>query len=329
MNEPAATSLDELLIGESAAIAAVKRAVLRYAPSRLSVLVQGPTGSGKEIVATALHAFGKRTGALVSLNVCALGDGLFEDALFGHVRGAFTGAFLDAPGYLAEGNGGTVFLDEISGLSMPAQAKLLRALETGVYRAIGASRDRMSDFRLVTASNVNLASMVAACAFREDLLHRIGGCVITLPALRDRAEDIPLLVRHFLARAGASHRSLSRRAEVRLKQHEWRGNVRELRNAVERMLIGAAGPIIGPDDVMEALGAYENDEASPEMDLTTQRIRDALRQHGGDAAAAAESLGVHRATFYRWMHKAGIRAATYAILRGSGTAQSVPALRIS
>jgi DNA-binding NtrC family response regulator len=172
------TAADALLIGEAPAVRRLRRTVERIAPSRLPVLIEGPTGSGKELVAELLHQRSGRRGELVAFNVCAIGETMFEDALFGHVRGAYTGASGDAPGFLREAHGGTVFLDEIGGLPPLLQPKLLRALETGVFRPIGSARDSTSDFRLVSATNDGIESLVAAGRVRADIAHRLSGFVV-------------------------------------------------------------------------------------------------------------------------------------------------------
>lgn len=298
--------ISRILVGDSRAIREVRREIIRFGPTKLPILIQGPTGSGKELAARAIHGVSRRDGALVAFNVCALGDGMFEDALFGHVRGAFTGAARDAPGYLAEANGGTVFLDEISGLSMASQAKLLRALETGVFRPIGASRDRMSDFRLLSASNENLARRTRERTFRSDLWHRIGGHVLILPSLNDRREDVPVLVRHFIGGSCPDQR-MSVAALDRLQEHSWEGSVRELRHVIERLLIVADGDEICVKDVEAALSRVAQVESDMHVALRA-RLVDALEQSRGDTALAAERLGIHRATMYRWIRRVGVEA---------------------
>src|SRR6185436_15443756 len=186
------------LLGESPVMCRVRALIAMVAPTRLPVLVHGATGTGKEIVAAAIHAESGRRGAFVAFNVCAIGDSMFEDALFGHVRGAYTGAVQDAQGFLREANSGTAFFDEISGLALPLQAKLLRAIELGVFRPIGARHDATSDFRVVAATNEHIHDLVANGRFRADLAHRLGGVVIDLPPLAERVEDIGLLARHFV-----------------------------------------------------------------------------------------------------------------------------------
>lgn len=306
MSEQGVQGLEAVLLGESPVMRALRADIVRYGASRLPILIEGPTGAGKELVASALHATSRRSGELVAFNVCAVGDGMFEDALFGHVKGGFTGATRDAAGYLAEANGGTVFMDEISGLGLQSQAKLLRALETGVFRPVGAARDRVSDFRLVSASNEDLGGMVARRSFRLDLLQRIGGHVLDVPSLDSRREDIPQLVRHFL-RDGRLLASISDEAIARLQSHVWGGNVRQLRHAVQRLAIVAGGDEIGAGHVEEALRSRSEVGMSRSAEaLSVERITAALECHQWDIERAADALHVHRATLYRWMRRCGI-----------------------
>src|SRR5689334_2690200 len=197
-NDAIASLVDRLLIGASQPMQQLRALVIRASRSRLPVLIEGPTGAGKELVARALHMGSGRSGDLIAFNVCAIAESVFEDALFGHVKGAFTGAMRDVAGYLAEANGGSLFLDEINGLPLASQAKLLRASVTGLFRPVGAQRDRTSDFRLIAATNDDLASAVAAGSFRRDLLYRLSGLTISVPALSARLDDLPELVQHFL-----------------------------------------------------------------------------------------------------------------------------------
>ncbi|HJR63809.1 MAG TPA: sigma 54-interacting transcriptional regulator, partial [Gemmatimonadaceae bacterium] len=228
-------------------MARVRELVRQIAPTELSVLIEGPTGAGKELVAQAMHAASRRSGRLVAFNVCAIAETMFEDALFGHVRGAFTGATSDAAGYLVEADKGTVFLDEISGLAMGMQAKLLRVLETREFRPVGARLDRRSDFRVVAATNEPLATLLAERRIRADLAYRLGGVVIQVPSLRERPEDVPVLACRFMERARASCGiavRLSGEALHALQQYDWPGNVRELKNVVERAAVLAEGAVV-------------------------------------------------------------------------------------
>jgi DNA-binding NtrC family response regulator len=301
--------------------------IARLGPTSIPVLIQGPTGSGKELVAKALHAASGRTGSLVSFNVCAISDSMFEDALFGHVRGAFTGAAQGSCGYLAEAHGGTVFLDEIGGVPPSAQAKLLRALETGSFRPVGAERDRVSDFRIVAATNEDVRSLVSAGAFRADLMHRLSGVVVEVPPLAARLDDVPMLAHHFaaeLSHAGLSQRALSDEAVSALAGYEWPGNVRELKMTVARAAILATGTVIGSDDVRLALAGPRAEQGlrRPSLALADQQLVAALEQTKWDVDAAAASLGVHRATIYRRLARLGVSRQTAACRRLSRDSRS-------
>lgn len=194
-------ALSELLIGESLPMRRLRAHIASVARTDLPVLIHGETGTGKELVAQALHLASSRTGAFVAFNVCAIPEALFESALFGHVRGAFTGATGDSVGYLAEAHHGTVFLDEIGSLSLSLQAKLLRAIETRSFRPVGARQDRSSSFRVAAATNVSVEALVGGDSFRSDLVHRLCGDLIAVPPLREHADDIPCLVEHFVTQA--------------------------------------------------------------------------------------------------------------------------------
>jgi DNA-binding NtrC family response regulator len=297
--------MDELtrktgIIGDSAAIHAVRVAVERVAPLRMPVLVEGPTGSGKELVARALHTLSGRRGRFVAVNVCAVAEAMFEATLFGHVRGAFTGAVRDADGYMVEADGGTLFLDEIGGLPQAMQAKLLRALETREFRPVGAGRDRASDFRVVAASNQPLRALVAAGRFRADLAHRLNAVEIHVPALATRGEDVAPLARHFAAAASpGAPVMLSDAALARLREHGWPGNVRELRNVVERAVAFAVGGAVGEREV--ALNG-----TMPAAAAERDQLLHLLDGCGWDTDEAARRLGVHRATIYRRMERLSI-----------------------
>lgn len=304
-----------LLLGESPAMQRLVDTIVRLAPAEIPVLLVGPTGAGKDLVARALHAAGGRPGQMVAVNTCAVPDTMFEATLFGHVKGAFTGALRDTPGLLTEAHRGTLFLDEISGLPLPAQAKLLRAIEGGGYRPVGATRDRESRFRVIAATNEELSQKVGAGAFREDLFHRLGGFIVRVPALADRIDDLGLLVRHFLARCGnGSARRLDDGVVEVLASHAWPGNVRELRHVVERMVVLAAPGHTVTRSVAEQATAYMGRRrvATNPADESVARNgeRAALlavcREFDGDTSRMAEALGVSRATIYRRLKRAGL-----------------------
>jgi DNA-binding NtrC family response regulator len=290
------------IIGDSPAVRSMRALIDLAAPSNLPVLIQGPTGSGKELVAAALHTISKRAGRFVAFNVCAIGDAMFEDALFGHVRGAFTGAISDSLGLLREGDRGTVFFDEISGLHPALQAKLLRAVETQEFRPVGANRDARSAFRFVAATNVPLERLVAAGEFRSDLAHRIGAIVIHVPPLLHRLEDIPSLALHFLARSGSGPCVIEEAAIRVLQRHTWSGNIRELKHVVEWANLLGEGRLIAR--VVE-VALSQRTPSGEQIDDTREyvELRNLLDIHGWDTESAARALGVHRATLYRRMKR--------------------------
>lgn len=304
-------AIARLLIGDSHAIRRLRENIAQVAAAQIPILIVGPTGAGKELVARAVHVASKRAGDLVAFNVCAVSDSMFEATLFGHVKGAFTGAVTDAPGYLAEANGGTLFLDEISGLPLSAQAKLLRAIETGIYRPVGASRDRVSGFRVVAATNEELSGRVVTGAFREDLYHRLGGFVLRVPPLYERVPDIRILVQHFLSTQSKSTLRVSDSALALLEQYVWPGNVRELKHAVDRMALIAVDTHVINQAVAKA--AIESGrelcvlrESQINRDEARRSLIEVLEQSAWSADRAAELLGVHRATIYRRMRREGI-----------------------
>lgn len=307
--------IEEILLGESPAIRRVRELVQKVAPTRLSVLVHGPTGAGKELVAQALHLLSGRSGPFVAFNVCAIAESLFEDALFGHVRGGFTGATDSSPGFLLEAQAGTIFLDEIGGLPLAAQTKLLRALETRQFRPVGAAADRSSDFRVVTATNENVGHLTAAGRFRRDLLHRLDGAVIEVPGLNERRKDIPLLAHHFalIARSGRTSAAngqsappITESAIELLVHHPWPGNVRELRTVIERAGALADEDCIDAGAVKSALRMRVPGASKAIVGICParyERMLEVLNVHGWDVDATAAALGVHRATVYRTMRR--------------------------
>lgn len=297
----------ELLIGETPVMQQLRALVARVAPSSLPVLIQGPTGAGKELVAEALHRWSGRQGNLVAFNVCALGDSMFEDAVFGHVKGAFTGALREAPGYLVEADRGTVFLDEIGGLPLAAQAKLLRAVETRQFRPVGASYDRTSEFRLVAASNERLDALVGDGRFRPDLAFRLRGVVVEVPSLSARRADIPLLARSFLEKSAPGvGLELGSDALGELMAQGWEGNVRELKHVVERAVLNSTGRKVTRGDVRMALPLRAPADRDPAASLARRRMVNLLAAHDWDTAKVASTLGVHRATVYRQMKRLGL-----------------------
>ena len=242
------------LLGRSRAMQKVFELVGKISSTRTSVLITGESGTGKELVARALHTEGSRAGgAFVAVNCGAIPDELMESELFGHVKGAFTGAHADRPGLFREADGGTLFLDEIGELSLGLQVKLLRALQEKKVKPVGGSHEIEVDVRVVAATNRELEEEVARGAFRQDLYYRLNVIEVRLPPLRQRREDVSLLVEHFLRRFGKDHHKtltgLSPAAMKRLEDYDFPGNVRELENIIERSVALAPGPVIDLDDL--------------------------------------------------------------------------------
>jgi PAS domain S-box-containing protein len=292
------------LVGQSAPMQDAFQQIQSVAGVKTTVLIQGETGTGKELAARALHAESPRSdGPFVAVNCAALSPDLAGSQLFGHRKGAFTGATDDRAGYFEAADGGTLFLDEIGDVSLDVQRQLLRVLEAEAVTRLGETRPRPVDVRIVAATHRDLDRAVANDQFRQDLLYRIRIGRVALPPLRRRKSDLPLLVRTFLrkirARTGASAARLSDEALRRLLEHDWPGNVRELRNAIESALLQASGTVVRADDLPPELWASPSGSPSDRPDDTAERIRAALAQTNGNRTDAAELLGISRATLYR------------------------------
>jgi len=300
--------LDVALVGSSSPMRELRALIARVAPLRIPVLIEGATGTGKELAAALLHRDSGRTGNFVAFNVCALGESMFEDALFGHVKGAYTGAVGESLGFLREANGGTVFFDEISGLALSLQAKLLRAIESGVFRPIGAARDAMSEFRTVAATNEQLRDLVGEGRFRDDLMHRLSGITVRMPTLAERVDDIPELVRHFVSRVAGYDMPVAPPAIVTFQETPWPGNVRELRQVVEASVAFAHRELdIAAVELALAHRSSRVGASRVVVGHAERRELITLLEHtSGDTGRAAEILGVHRATVYRRMKRHGI-----------------------
>jgi len=247
------------IVGSSYAIRAVTEKIERVGRTLARVLITGENGTGKELVARAVHAQSPRAQApFVEVNCAAIPSELIESELFGHMKGSFTGAVADRAGKFEQANGGTLFLDEVGDMSLSAQAKVLRVLQDGVVTRIGGSKPIQVDVRVLSATNKNVEAEIAAGHFREDLYYRLNVVPIHVPSLRERREDIPLLVGHFVEQltgpGGLAARAMSDEAVARLSQLDWPGNVRELRNTIERLLILSNGPRITADDVDRLVG---------------------------------------------------------------------------
>lgn len=314
------TSRTSPLVGESEPMRRLRALIATIAPTRLSVLIEGATGTGKELVAAHLHEASGRNGALVAFNVCALGESMFEDALFGHVRGAYTGAVGESLGLLREANGGTAFFDEISGLPPGLQAKLLRAIETGVFRPIGAARDAQSDFRVVAATNERIGGLVSEGRFRADLGHRLSGIVLAVPSLAERVEDIPMLVAHFVQRADSSRTANVTPAALRLLQErDWPGNIRELKQVIDAA-IAFSGAGLDADAVRMALAHRSVPSSAPVHDTfiyERHQLSEALKRCAWDTEQTAVALGINRATVYRRIKRLGIALPRFAFVRAN------------
>jgi transcriptional regulator with GAF, ATPase, and Fis domain len=242
------------LVGRSPVMMALQAEIHRVAHSEAKILITGESGVGKELVAMSIHAQSPRADLpFVTVNCAGLPETLLESELFGHVKGSFTGAYRDKPGMLEKADEGSIFLDEIGEMSLRMQGMLLRFLETGELQKVGADRvGRRVDVRVIAATNRSLSEMVAQGLFREDLYYRINVINIHVPPLRERREDIPLLVDHFfenMGRGNGRRPLITPEAYVALSEYPWPGNVRELANVIERMLVSGTGPEIGPDDV--------------------------------------------------------------------------------
>jgi transcriptional regulator with GAF, ATPase, and Fis domain len=299
------------LIGKSAPMQEVYRRIRLAGQSDVTVLLTGESGTGKELAAAAIHSLGHRqAGPFVAVNCSAIPEPLMESELFGHVKGAFTGAVRDKAGLFQVAHGGTLFLDEVGDMSPALQVKVLRALQEREIRRVGDDRVSKVDVRVVTATNRDMARLVAAGKMREDFYYRIRVFDITMPPLRDRLEDIPILVDHFLATLSTSKgkalRGVAPSALRALMSYTWPGNIRELYNAVEYALVLASGDTVTLADLPASLqGSPEEDKGGEDGEMA-RRIRDALIQSGGNRVKAARILGISRVTLWKWMTRLGI-----------------------
>lgn len=295
------------LIGNSRPMQEIIDLIEAVAPTEATVLIQGESGSGKEMVAQALHESSTRHGReMVTVDGGTLQETLFESELFGHERGAFTGADRQKKGLIEEAEGSTLFLDEIGETSPANQAKLLRVLETSTFRRLGGTRTLKADVRFVVASNRDLAEMSQAGNFRSDLYFRLASFVIRVPPLRERREDIPLLAEHFLQRFARGERSLTPDALKLLMAYDWPGNVRELRNLIERAVILSAregkirpehfGMLASRREEAVVL-AFEHEPSLSEIER--DYLQRTLQRHGGNRAKAAAILGISERNIYR------------------------------
>jgi len=309
------------IVGSSRGVKQVIERIEKVAPSNARVLILGENGTGKELVARAIHALSPRAqGPFVEVNCAAIPGELIESELFGHMKGSFTGAFADREGKFELADGGTLFLDEIGDMSLAAQAKVLRALEEGVISRVGSGKALRVDVRVIAATNKNVPVEIAAGRFREDLYFRLNVVPIEIPPLRARRADIPQLVEHFVAQfteqSGLARKEFEKEAVKRLTAYDWPGNIRELRNAVERLLILTAGPVVTPEDV-ERLAGVGTREAGSGGDLagapwmraaTFEEFKQAaerayllakLKEHDWNVSETARTLNMPRSNLYK------------------------------
>ena len=332
------------LIGRSAAMQDVYRTIARVVSNDLTVLVSGESGTGKELVARAIHDLGPRRAApFVAINMAAIPRELIEAELFGHERGAFTGAAQRSAGRFEQAEGGTLFLDEIGDMPMEAQTRLLRVLQSGEFTSVGGARTIRADVRIVAATNRDLTAHVAGGQFREDLFYRLNVVPIALPPLRDRRQDVPLLARHFLDHAAAQglpRRQLGRDAVTVLEAHDWPGNVRELENLMRRLAVLARDEIIDADALRmvagEGAGVTVDADGYPDIALAVRGLIDRigrerqgalddgslydrviaeierplietmLARHGGNQLRTARAIGINRNTLKKRLDVLGI-----------------------
>jgi transcriptional regulator with PAS, ATPase and Fis domain len=310
------------VIGLSESLVEVYRVIDRVADTTCTILITGESGTGKELVARAVHRASPRAPrAFVAVNCGAIPEALLESELFGHARGAFTGAHANKVGRIAMAEGGTLFLDEIGEMPMSLQVKLLRVLQAREYSPVGDNRTLKADVRIVAATNVNLENAVQAGTFREDLYYRLNVIHLTVPALRERPEDVPLLVQHFLKKAkervGRTNiEGISRAAAQILADYQWPGNVRELENTVERAVLLCQGSMIEPKDLPQRLcGLGVEKRMSPRLpdagldlrnaveSFENQLIRQALERTKWNKKQAASLLGLNRTTLVEMLKR--------------------------
>jgi two-component system, NtrC family, nitrogen regulation response regulator NtrX len=324
------------IVGSSRGIKQVIERIEKVAPTPARVLITGENGTGKELVARAIHSLSPRArGPFVEVNCAAIPAELIESELFGHMKGSFTGAFADRAGKFEQADGGTLFLDEVGDMSLSAQAKVLRALQEGIIARIGSARTIAVDVRVLAATNKDLTHEIAEGRFREDLLYRLNVVPIEVPPLRDRRGDIPQLVQHFVAiltatakaGGGMKPRTISESAVARLATYDWPGNIRELRNAVERLLILAAGETVTEADVERLVGAggrayagADGVSAAPAIGSilragTFEEFKQAaerafllakLKEHDWNVSETARTLAMPRSNLYKKIERYGL-----------------------
>ncbi len=310
------------IVGSSAAMRQVYSQIEKVLSSDISIFISGESGTGKELAAKAIHFGSLRSDEpFIDVNCAAIPEGLQESELFGHEKGAFTGALATHPGKFEQAAGGTIFLDEVGEMSPSAQARLLRVLQERCLQRVGGTKTINLDVRVISASNRDLEKMVADGGFRQDLFYRLVVFPIELPPLRDRRDDIPLLTEHFIEKYGRDTgkrvNSIEPTAIAALKNHDWPGNVRELENVIHRSLLIADGPDITAADLPVGLGSRSGDgsvgssapiSVAMSLDeLERAAIEKALRRHGGNLSDVARQLGIGRSTLYRKLEQYGLR----------------------
>lgn len=304
------------ITGNSPAMLEVYRLIARVAPSDANVFLAGPSGSGKELAARAIHTYSPRSkGPFTPINCGALPEHILENELFGHERGAFTGADSSTCGLFEASKGGTVFLDEITETSLGLQVKLLRVLQEGEVRRLGSNKTTNVDVRVIAATNKPVAQLIKAGLFREDLFYRLGVVTIPIPSLAERPEDIPLLAQQFLRNANSRNKRntfLTSGALQCLEESSWPGNVRELENFMERLVIFAISDEIGIGDVEQANSHLETPDGGAEpspvslKEVERDQIVKVLKEAGGNRSLTAKRLGIERKTLYMKARRLGI-----------------------
>ncbi|MCD6303670.1 MAG: sigma-54-dependent Fis family transcriptional regulator [Planctomycetes bacterium] len=311
----------ENIVGHSPAILRILDTIRRVGPTDLPVLLLGESGTGKDLLAGAIHNQSRRKNKkLVAINCAGLSETLLEDELFGHVKGAFTGAAADRPGRFEYADGGTLFLDEVGDMPLAMQAKLLRVLENGEVVRVGANDPIRVDVRIISATNADLAERVKDKKFREDLYFRIKGVTIEIPPLRQRREDIPILIDHFIKLTNAAHstsvKGVTPEARRVLMAYPWPGNVRQLRNVIENMVVLATGDKLTVDDLPDEIHRRPDDITGAQFgqlagvsieEAEKELIRNTLRMVGGNREQAANILGIGERTLYRKIKEYGLR----------------------
>jgi DNA-binding NtrC family response regulator len=305
------------VIGSSSSMQRVFQTIERVATTDANVLILGENGTGKEVIARAIHRNSSRKEEIfISVDLGAISETLFESELFGHVKGAFTDAKDDRPGRFEIASGGTLFLDEIGNLSLPLQAKLLSVLQNRSVTRVGSNKSKSIDIRLICATNLPIYDLVKENQFRQDLLYRINTIEIELPSLRDRKEDIDLLAQHFLQiytkKYNKNIHAISEASRKKMMNYSWPGNVRELQHAIERAVIMSSGHVLNPEDFFFSPSVQEKDKSGVHLEdfhleeVEKILIRKVLQKYNGNITQAANELGLTRSSLYRRLEKYGL-----------------------